>query len=253
MGKLMFGAVFVEAVRAPFRDPDWLRKSSLGGVLSLVPALVLGLLISVQMHLVLKVVMVVFGLVPMFVAWGYLYRVFVDSLNGLEWRMLPEWGDWKGYGGAGFWLFLIVLGYVLIAAVGLMGVISVLGLLPVDGHPERLSALLLLVMVTSAVLYGFFPLVFARFAAEGRIWTSFDPGTLFADIRTVVEGNYIRGCLSFYGLSLMGNLVMGGLPYIGLPLVSIYLFYVMVVFARIFGKIIGEARQKAQFQPPEKR
>ena len=81
----------------------------------------------------------------------------------------------------------------------------------------------------------FFPIAFARFAAEHRVWAAFDPGAIWADIRTTVTGDYVRACFGFYGLSLMGNLALGWVPYIGLPLTAVYLFYLMVVFARVFG------------------
>ena len=54
-----------------------------------------------------------------------------------------------------------------------------------------------------------------------------------------VNGDYVRACFGFYGLSLMGNLVLGWIPYLGLPLTAVYLFYVMVVFTRVFGRMIG--------------
>ena len=63
-----------------------------------------------------------------------------------------------------------------------------------------------------------------------------------------MRGNYIQACLSFYGLSLMGNLLLGGLPVVGLPLVGVFLFYLMVVFANVFGRMIGEAG-KGNVQP----
>lgn len=240
----MFGRGFIEAARAPFQDPNWLRKFSLGGLLSLLSQLALGLMIADQVPKVLLPVIMIFALILMFVVWGYLFRIFVDSLNGLERKMLPDWQDWKGYATAGFWLFLVMLGYVLIAAIGLWGLLSVLGVLPFDGRQEQVAKLLIIIMATCAFLYGFFPIVFARFAAEGRIWSCFDPAAIWGDIRTVVGGDYIRSCLSFYGFSIVGNLVLVGLPYIGLPLVSIYLFYLMAVFSLIFGSLIGVTTQK---------
>ncbi len=239
----MFGVVFIEALRAPFQDSDWLRKFVLGGLLSLVPNLAVSLLITEQVLWVLAPVL--FSLVLSLVVWGYLYRIFVDALNGQAWHTLPEWGNWKAYFVAGFQVFLIVLGYVLLMGVGLTGLLSILGMFPSGKNPEQLSAVVLLVMLTIVLLYGFLPIAFARFAAEGRIWAAFDPWALWADIRALVKGDYVQTCLAFYGLWLMGNLVLGWLPYVGLPLVSTYSFYVMVVFARLFGKMIGVEGQKA--------
>ena len=112
----VFGLILIEAMRAPFRDPDWLRKLLLGALLGLVPVL-------------------------NFVAWGYVYRVFIDALNGAERTILPEWRDWRAYLGAGFWLFIISIVYVVLGVVGLAGVASVLGLLPAGEDPARTSGL----------------------------------------------------------------------------------------------------------------
>lgn len=241
----MFGVGFVEAMRAPFQDSDWLRKFVLGGLLSLVPNLAMALLIDDQVPWVLVPVLFIFGLVLSWVVWGYLYRIFVDALNGQAWHTLPEWGNWKAYSSAGLRVFLIVLGYILLTGVGLTGLLSILGMFPSGKNPEQLSAVVLLVMLAVMLLYGFLPIAFARFAAEGRVWAAFDPWALWADIRALVKGDYVQTCLAFYGLWLMGNLVLGWLPYVGLPLVSTYSFYVMVVFARLFGRMIGVEGQKA--------
>ncbi len=211
----MFGLILIEAMRAPFRDPDWLRKLLLGALLGLVPVL-------------------------NFVAWGYVYRVFIDALNGAERTILPEWRDWRAYLGAGFWLFIISIVYVVLGVVGLAGVASVLGLLPAGEDPARTSGLLLLVMGLVVALYGFLPIAFTRFASEGRIWAAYDPEALWAEARRVVKGDYVQGCFALFGFWLAGNLVLGVLPtYVSLVVLWVYVFYVAVVFALVFGTIIG--------------
>ena len=235
----MFGPIFIEAIRAPLKDPEWVRKCLVGGLLLLMPMLLL--LVSVLLGLgpVPFLALLVLGLAPFFVLLGYLYWIFIDALNGVEPTGLPDWREWRPCFFAGFYLFLIAVGYVVIVAVGVMALLSVLGLIPMGEDPGKLSALMVLLMLGSVLLYGFFPIAFARFAAEHRVWAAFDPGAIWADIRGTVTGDYVRACFGFYGLSLMGNLVLGWIPYLGLPLTAVYLFYVMVVFTRVFGRMIG--------------
>ncbi|MDP6779403.1 MAG: hypothetical protein QGI83_21800, partial [Candidatus Latescibacteria bacterium] len=104
----MFGPVFLETMRAPFRDPEWVRKFLVGGLLSSASNLSLSFLVSGQVAVFFAPVLVVLAVVPIFAVWGYLYRIFVDALNGLVWSSLPAWAHWKGYLGAGFYLFLIM-------------------------------------------------------------------------------------------------------------------------------------------------
>jgi hypothetical protein len=211
----VFGLVLIEAMRAPFRDPEWLRKLLLGALLGLIPVL-------------------------NFVAWGYVYRVFIDALNGAERTTLPVWRDWRAYLGAGFRLFIIAVVYLVLGMVGLAGAASVLGLVPAGEDPGRTSALLLLVMGLIAALYGFLPIAFTRFAAEGRIWAAFDPEALWAEARRVVKGDYVQGCFALFGFWLAGNLILGIFPtYVFLLVLWVYAFYVALVFARVFGTIIG--------------
>ena len=76
-----YAAILVAAVRAPFRDPDWIKKILIGGLLSPLP-------------------------VVNFLTWGYAYRIFVDGLNGAPELLLPAWQDWRSFFRVGFWIFL---------------------------------------------------------------------------------------------------------------------------------------------------
>ena len=242
MNKL-FGVVLVEAIRAPLRDPEWLRKMLAGGALTLLPTLALGLLLAGQVSLPVGVGLLVVGLVLNFVAWGYLFRVFIDALNGAQQAVLPGWRDWKAYGMAGFWLFLILIGYIFIAVVVLSGVLSVLGMIPSGTDQNRLFGLSMLMLLVIVMFYGFFPIVFARFAAEGRVWSAFEPGPVWQDIRQIVKGNYVQACFGCFGFLLMGNLILGLLPLVGFLLASVYWFFLMMVFSRVFGVLIREAKR----------
>jgi len=214
----MFGLLLADALRAPFRDPGWPRKLILGGLLGAIPG-------------------------GNLVAWGYLYKVYIDALNGVHPLELPEWSDWKRYFAAGFWLLLIVLGYLVITTVGLTAVVSLTGITPASEDPQEQASFLMIVLGALAVVYSFFPIVFARFAEEQRLWTAFDPWTLLADIRQLVRWDYVQGCFLFFGFFLAGNLLFGLLPYVGLPLFSFVLFYVLLCFAHVFGLWIGRVKE----------
>lgn len=188
-------------------------------------------------------VAVVFFVFPTLVWWGYVYRVFVDALNGLEFRRMPEWGAWKQYAGVGVRLGVIYLGYLFLVGLGALAVMAVLGLVPPGEDPTRLSAITLLLIGTAMMLYGLLPVVFARFAAEGKIWASFDPGAILSDIRRVIRGGrYTQACLAFYlsyGLLFLLNVILAAVPPVAMFVLSVGSFYLMVVFAWVFGWLIG--------------
>lgn len=242
----MFFSVFTESLRAPFKDPEWLPKILVGGLLDLGLVLIAYWGLSTGSFTPVFFVLVPVGLFLKLVAWGYLYRIFVDGLNGAKWAGLPSWRDWKPFCIVGFWLFIIVLGYAFFAVAGLFALLALLGGTPTSKEPEGVAILAPSLLATFAVLSGFFPIAFARLAAQGKVWAAFDPGALLRDIRQVVRADYIQSCFTFFFFWLAGNLVLSTLPYIGLPLVSIYLFYVIAVFAQVFGRLIGVEGQRAR-------
>lgn len=242
----MFGPFLAFALRAPMQDERWRQKVLVGGLLSLLPNLALLLAVFMALGKVSKMlapVAVVFFVFPTVVSWGYVYRVFVDALNGLEFRRLPEWSDWRSYAGVGIRLGVIYLGYLFLVGLGALAVMAVFGLFPPGADPTRLSAVTLLAIGAAMMLYGLLPIVFARFAAERKIWASFDPGAILSDVgRAFRGGRYTQACLGFYlcfGLLLLLNLILGAVPPVAMFVGSIGSFYLMVVFAWVFGWLIG--------------
>jgi ABC-type multidrug transport system fused ATPase/permease subunit len=209
-----YAAILVAAVRAPFRDPDWIKKILIGGLLSPLP-------------------------VVNFLTWGYTYRIFIDGLNGAPELLLPAWQDWRSFFRVGFWIFLITLGYVVLAAFGIIAVIS----LTRGGISGDLQTLTLVALGSVAVFHTISPVVFTRFAEEGRVWACFEPDAIWRDLRRVVRFDYIQLCFLFYGLWTMTLIVFGGLPIIGIPLVSVTQFFFTLVFSHVFGALIGARKQ----------
>lgn len=235
----MFGLIFLSAIRALLQIPGWWRKIIPGGVLNLLSTQVIVLVLTGQIGIELGVGLLIVTFALLLIAWGYLFRIFIDALNGAENLVLPSWAGWWGYGVAGFWLFLISLGYSVIAVAGLSMLISIFGLMP--SSPEEGGPLSMLLMFTFIFFYGFLPIVFTRFAAAGRMWAAFEPGPVLQDLRKIIRGDYVQACFGLFGISLLGNLVLGAIPQVGLALASVFWFCVMVVFARVLGVLIRKA------------
>ena len=232
----MFGILLISTIRTLFRTPAWWRQIIPGGVLNLLSTQVLVLILSGQIGVEVGVVLLIITFALLLIAWGYLYRIFVDALNGNETLVMPSWSNWRAYALAGFWLLVIALGYSVIAVAGLSMIISVLGLMP--GTAEEAGPLSLLLMFAFIFFYGFFPIVFTRFAAEGRVWAAFEPGPVWRDLKKIARGDYIQACFGLFGVSLLGNLVLGAVPQVGLALASGFWFLVMVLFSRVLGSLI---------------
>jgi len=235
----MFGIILFNTIRTLFNTPRWWGKIIPGGVLNLPPALVLMLIFTGQIGPGMGGVLLIVTIGLLCIAWGYLYRIFVDALNGTESLNLPPWSNWWAYGVAGFWLFLIVLGYTVIGVAGFVMVVSVLGLIP--SSVEEAGALSLLLLLLVIFFYGFFPIVFTRFASEGRVWMAFEPGPVWRDLCQIVRVDYIQACFGLFGISLLGSLILGQLSLVGVVLTAMFNFFLMVVFTRILGLLIRRA------------
>ena len=208
-----FAAILVAAVRSTFQDPNWLKKILIGGLLSPLP-------------------------VVNFLTWGYAYRIFVNGLNGAPELLLPEWRDWRVFFRVGFWIFLITLVYVVLIAFGVIAIIS----LTQGGVSGDLQTWTLIALGSVAVFNTVSPVVFTRFAEEGRAWACFEPDAVLRDLRKVVRLDYVQLCFLFYGIWFMALIVLGGLPVIGIPLVSIIQFFLTLVFSHVFGTLIGNRK-----------
>ena len=239
MWKAMFGIILFNTIRTLFQTPRWWQRIIPGGVLNLPPALVLVLVLTGQIGPGMGGVLLIVTIGLLCIAWGYLYRIFVDALNGTESLHLPPWNNWWAYGVAGFWLFLIVLGYSVIGVAGFTMVVSVLGLIP--SSVEEAGALSLLLLLLIIFFYGFFPIVFTRFASEGRVWMAFEPGPVWRDLRQIVRVDYIQACFGLFGISLLGSLILGQLSLVGVVLTAMFNFFLMVIFTRVLGLLIRRA------------
>jgi len=242
----MLGFFLIQHFKMILNTPGWWQKVLPGAIMNLLPTLALSALLAGLVDPVVGGVLTVAGLAVFLVAWGYLYRVFIDGLNGTKELVVYDWFGWRDYALAGLWLFLIALGYCCLAAFGLGAIISILGWVPSLDNPESAGPLSFLLIIVMVFFYGFFPIVFARYAAEQRLWAAFEPGPLWVDLKRVVSGPYIQTCFGLFGVSMMGNIVLGLLPGVGIVLASFFWFFIMIIFARAFGLLIRQS-----LAPPE--
>lgn len=209
-----YAAVLIEAARAPFQDPQILKKLLIGSLVSPFP-------------------------VANFLTWGYAYRVFINGLNGAPVLTLPDWAEWRAYFRVGFWIFLITFGYVILTVFGLVAVIS----LTQGGVSSDVATMATVGLGSIALFNTISPVVFMRFAEEGRVWASFEPDAIFRDLRRVVRLDYVQLILLFFGLYTMTLIVFGGLPIAGILLVLVTHFYLTLVFSHVFGRMIGQRKK----------
>ncbi|MBK35283.1 MAG: hypothetical protein CME26_07090 [Gemmatimonadetes bacterium] len=200
-------------MRIPFRDPTDRLRLLVGGMLSLVPFV-------------------------NFIAWGYLYRVFVDGLNRSPSLTPPSWEAWRTYWSVGLRLFVITLGYLILIVFAGVAVLGISG-----GDIEGPQQILMVGLLSMAAFNVISPVIYARYAEERRIWAAFEPDVLFRDLRQVVRVEYVQLCLLYLGLWMMTFLILVGIPYVGPVFLSIFHFYLSLVFAFVFGHVVAGRRE----------
>lgn len=226
---------FQAALRLPFSGPGWPRKIAIGAATSLG----LEALFAAAGYLVAGEVGV--GLAPMALAvnfplFGYALQVFKGGLAGKP-GSLPEWTDWSELTKAGLFLALVGLGYGLIPLLMILVGLDFL----VRGGLVLFMALSLIILglaLALSILF-FFPMGVAQYLTEERIEAAFRPATLWAAIaRALAE--YV----GLYALTIGANVVAGiasSVPLVGPLLTPFLAFYVIVVQARLFGEVCGQA------------
>lgn len=207
-------ATLVTAAKSIASDPDWLKKVVIGGLISPFP-------------------------VANFLTWGYTYRVFVDGLNAVPTLVLPTWGEWRTFFRVGFWIFVITLVYVVLAAFGITAAIS----LTQGGISGDFRTMTLVGLGSLAVFNTVAPVVFTRFAEYGRVWACFEPDAVLRDLVRVVRLDYVQLVFLYYGLWTMSLIVFGGLPIVGVPFVCVSQFVLTLLFSHVFGRLVGHRKK----------
>ena len=105
--------------------------------------------------------------------------------------------------------------------------------------PQKILTIGLLSLAAFNILS---PVVYARYAEERRIWAAFEPDVLYRDLRRIVRIDYVQLCLLYLGIWMMMFLILVGIPYLGPVVLSVLHFYLSLVFAFVFGRIVGGRR-----------
>ena len=205
--------LLVESLRVPATQPASRTRILVGGLLSIIP-------------------------IVNFIAWGYLFRIFIDGLNRAPALSLPPWEGWRTYWSVGLRLFVITLGYLVIIAFAVVAALAIVG----KGNFEEPQKVLVIGLLSLAAFNALSPVVYARYAEEHRIWAAFEPDVLWRDLRRIVRIDYVQLCLLFVGLWMMTFLILVGIPYLGPLVLSVLHFYLSAVFAFVFGHLVGGRR-----------
>lgn len=190
--------VFFDTMRYPLQDAKWIPKVVIGGLLNLIP-------------------------IADLVAWGYLYKVFIDSLSQSAKEELPTWDDWRQYLAAGVYMLGIGIVYALLSLALFLLLFLII---------PPLAPLLALVSLDLVL-----PMAIARFTVERRFAAAFHFSRIYQKIQLVAR-EYISTALLFTVIiGLSGIILLNGV--LGLLIWPFWSFYLLIVFARMMGEIIS--------------
>lgn len=233
------------ALRAPFAGPGWAGKLLIGaGTTMALEALfaLVGYFMTGDAGIALAPAASAVNL-PLL---GYALEVFRGGLAGAPGSSLPPWGRWGVLAGAGLLVALLGTAYSLLP---LLLVLAGFNLLVRGGCflPMAVSLIVLGLLAALAALF-FLPMGIARYLTEGRIEAAFRPRALWAGIAGVL-GEYVAAYGVGVGAFALAGL-MASVPIAGAAASPFVAFVFLVVQARLFGEICGQAlRPPAQRTP----
>ena len=230
-----------DALSFPRRGDDWLPTLLIGGVLTLLGALIL----------------------PVFIVQGYLVRVLDHAAR--DERTPPSFTDWGSLFVDGLKLFVVNAVYGVVALVPLTIVFASLviivpsgptgiesGTPPEMAPPGQITGgvlvflVLLLVAVALVLVVGYLrPAALANFAIEGRLLAAFH-------VRTILQGAFTREYAVGWLLAVVVG-VVGGLVGTALTAVVVgifVLFYVQVSFYYLVGRGFAAGLSKKRWSEP---
>jgi uncharacterized protein DUF4013 len=221
-GSIDFGRAFAFY----FEDPDWLKKTLIGGGLYLAGTIGLVLLLA--------------GLLLYAMVAGYAMRVMQRAYAG-DPRPLPEWEDYGGLMRDGFKLVLLSLGYAAIFFALPALVIVVITVIASASHSDALSGLMALVVVLMqllAMLLGLGYLIYAPSAvARMTLYQRLGAGFEFKENLALIKRNPAN-----YGIALLIIVVTHVVSQVGVILCCVGLFatsfWSFCVSAWVLGEVV---------------
>jgi len=182
----------IEALQRPTKDPDFVKKTAIMALVSLVP-------------------------IVSFLGMGYALR-YLQNLIGRRDARLPEWEDWGGLFIGGLMLFVLSLPFVLVPAV-VGGAVVVPAFIAAVQH-ESAAGIVgsifggLALFAVLAVIFGIpVPMAICRYADKGDLMQALRLNVLLG----LVKANLVQYILIFaaiFGLGIVTCMV-AAIPIVG--------------------------------------
>ena len=218
-----------KAFKFPFADPNWVVKIIIGTVLSWIP-------------------------IVNFFSFGNAYRIFKKVLNKGEPALL-EWDDWGGFFMDGLKVFVIYLIYMIVPIILMFAgqglVASAMYKVAMGGSGGAAMVLgwiiYIIAIILSICLGIIMPMAVANFAKNNE-----DFGVVFRFKEIIasvfkVFGDYILVIVIAVGVGVVFAVTF--MIIIGFVLLPISMFYLMVVFATLYGQAFVGAFEGAPTAP----
>lgn len=224
---------FESALTYPMESENWIVTVLVGGLLTLFS----------------------FLLVPIFLVYGYVLRVFRSGIA--EDAEPPVFDDWGELLVQGLVAFVVILVYMLVPLV-VFGVSvggAVLGFVTGSDAGVGLGIVAILVggLVSTvlAIVFGYFAVVgLANYAHEGRAGAAFDLGTIRA---VAFDRDYavafLVGVAFLFGAALLTG-VLSTIPFVGAVVGVFVTFYAQVAAAYVWGQGYAAAQNIAVHDGP---
>jgi hypothetical protein len=214
---------FGSAIAYPTRDSEWIKKTLIGGVLSIVP-------------------------IANFIPTGHMLAI-ADQVSRNDTQSMPEWNDLGAY-------FMKGLGVVAITIVYLLPMILLLGcgygvtfgLLAASGggDPDTIEGTLNVALVgvqCVAIVLGLLcslliPPALTEYVVAGRLGAAFNVGAVLAEFRQRV-GQYVVLTVAIVVVSWVASLVGVMLCFVG---VIFTMPYVNFVYGHLLGQMVAARR-----------
>lgn len=205
---------FGSALTYPQRDPEWIRKTLIGGVLSIIP-------------------------IANFIPAGHTLAIAEDVSQGGG-ATLPPWDQLGGYFKKG--LGATVIGLVLMAPALLLllcGYGLGIGLLAASGGSidegtvnTALIGVQCVVFVLALICGLFVPAALSEYVITGRVGAAIQPGAVLAEFRARAGQYVILGVVALVGAWLASM--------IGVIACGLGIFFTVPFFNFVYGHLLGQ-------------
>ncbi len=211
---------FGSALTYPQRDPEWIRKTLIGGVLSIIP-------------------------IANFIPVGHMLAIAEDVSEGGG-AALPPWDQLGGYFKKG--LGVAVISLVLMAPAVLLLVCGYglgLGLIAATGGGVDEATINIVMIGVQCVVFGlalictlFVPAALSEYVITGRVGAAIQPGAVLAEFRARAGQYVILGVVSVIGAwlaAMIGVIACGLGVFVTVPFVNF-------VYGHLLGQLIAARR-----------